>query len=204
MIFGKGKKKEKLWTHIETGVHLDHPETIMELGFPDSFRKGHFWCFGTTRVGKTRILEHIAEQDIRKGYSVVVVDPKGDIDLFSKITQLADDTHRLDDLMLITPIFPEYSAILDPLSFYYMPEELVAHITAGVAVGREPYFFGVAYEVSLVVVQALIMLAEVSGTPPSFNLNDIKNHISHQDLERLKEQLDYIDTPDAEQLARDM
>ena len=72
------------------------------------------------------------------------------------------------------------------------------------AVGREPYFFGVAYEVSLVVVQALIMLAEVSGTPPSFNLNDIKNHISHQDLERLKEQLDYIDTPDAEQLARDM
>ena len=66
--------------------------------------------------------------------------------------------------MLITPIFPQYSAILDPLSSYYMPEELVAHITAGVAVGREPYFFGVAYEVSLVVVQALIMLAEVNGT----------------------------------------
>jgi len=29
-----------------------------------------------------------------------------------------------------------------------MPEELVAHITAGVVVEREPYFFGVAYEVS--------------------------------------------------------
>lgn len=106
--------------------------------------------------------------------------------------------------MLITPIFPQYSAILDPLSSYYMPEELVAHITAGVAAGREPYFFGVAYEVSLVVVQALIMLAEVAGTTPSFNLNDIKNHISHQDLEQLKEQLDYIDTPEAEQLSRDM
>lgn len=200
----KRKKQQEQWTHIGTGVHLDRPETIVDLGFPDNFRKGHFWCFGTTRVGKTRLMEHIIEQDISKGYSVVAIDPKGDIDLFSKITQLADATSRLHDLMLITPIFPQYSAILDPLSSYYMPEELVAHITAGVAVGREPYFFGVAYEVSLVVVQALIMLAEVNGTAPSFNLNDIKNHISHQDLERLKEQLDYINTPEAEQLSRDM
>ncbi|MBU1420058.1 MAG: TraM recognition domain-containing protein [Proteobacteria bacterium] len=200
----KRKKQQEQWTNIGTGVNLDRPETIVDLGFPDSFRKGHFWCFGTTRIGKTRIMEHIIEQDIRKGYSVVAIDPKGDIELFSKITQLAIDTGRHQDLMLITPIFPQYSAILDPLSSYYMPEELVAHITAGVAVGREPYFFGVAYEVSLVVVQALIMLAEIAGTTPSFNLNDIKNHISHQDLERLKEQLEYIDTPDAEQLCRDM
>ena len=202
MMFKRQPKEP--WTHIGTGVHLDHPDTIMEIGFPDNFRKGHFWCFGTTRVGKTRIMEHIIDQDIRKGYSVVAIDPKGDIDLFSKITQLADDTGRLNDLMLITPIFPQYSAILDPLSSYYMPEELVGHITAGVAVGREPYFFGVAYEVSLVVVQSLIMLAEIRGTRPSFNLNDIKNHISHQDLERLKEKIDYIDTPDAQQLSMDM
>ncbi len=198
------KRDKKTWTHIGTGVHLDHPDTVIDLGFPDSFRRGHFWCFGTTRVGKTRTMEHIIEQDVRKGYSVVAIDPKGDIGLFSKITQLAIETGRHQDLMLITPVFPEYSAILDPLSSYYMPEELVAHITAGVAVGREPYFFGVAYEVSLVVVQALIMLAEIAGITPSFNLNDIKNHISHQDLEKLKEKIDYIDTPEAEQLSRDM
>ena len=198
------QKRQEPWTSVGTGIHLDHPQTVIELGFPDSYRKGHFWCFGTTRVGKTRIMEHIIEQDIKKGYSVVAIDPKGDIDLFSKITELAIDTGRQHDLMLITPLFPEYSAILDPLSSYYMPEELVAHITAGVAVGREPYFFGVAYEVSLVVVQALIMLAEVAGARPSFNLNDIKNHISHKDLELLKEKLEYIDTEDARQLARDM
>ncbi len=200
----KKSAQQEPWTHIGAGVHLDHPQAVIELGFPDTHRKGHFWCFGTTRVGKTRIMEHIIEQDIGKGYSVVAIDPKGDIDLFSKITQLAEDTGRLDDLMLITPVFPQYSAILDPLSSYYMPEELVAHITAGVAVGREPYFFGVAYEVSLVVVQALIMLAEVAGRKPSFNLNDIKNHISHQDLEQLKEKIDYIESPEARQLSLDM
>jgi hypothetical protein len=192
------------WTHLGKGIHLDRPDRIMQLGYPDRFRKGHSWCFGTTRVGKTRVMENIIEQDVRKGYSVVAIDPKGDIELFSKIVQVAFETGRHADLMLITPVFPQYSAILDPLSSYYMIEELVAHITAGVAVGREPYFFGVAYEVSLVVVQALIILAKAARRKPSFNLNDIKNHISHQDLEKLKEKLDFIDTPPSRQLAMDM
>lgn len=100
MKFRKKRPSAEPWTHIGTGVHLDRPQTLIKLGFADSARKGHCWCFGTTRVGKTRIMEHIIEQDIRKKYSVV-------------------------------------------------------------AIGREPYFFGVAYEVSLVVVQALIILAEV-------------------------------------------
>ena len=198
------KKNPEPWTHLGTGIHLDQPDKIISLGYPDSFRKGHFWCFGTTRVGKTRTMENIIEQDIRKGYSIVAIDPKGDIDLFSKIVQLVIKTNRLQDLMLITSVFPQYSAILDPLSSYYMIEELVAHITAGVAVGREPYFFSVAYEVSLVVVQALILLARVAGVRPSFNLNDIKNHISHKDLEKLKEKIDFIDDPETQQLSMDM
>lgn len=198
------KKRNTAWVDLGRGINLDQPEKIIPLGYPDSYRKGHFWCFGTTRVGKTRTMENIIEQDIRKGYSVVAIDPKGDIDLFSKITQIALETGRHNDLMLITPVFPEYSAILDPLSTYYMIEELVAHITAGVAVGREPYFFGVAYEISLVVVQALIMLAKVAGQKPAFNLNDIKNQISRNDLEQLKEKIDFIDTPEANQLSMDI
>ncbi len=204
MISLFNKKNKKPWTNLGTGIHLDQPDKIVTLGYPDSFRKGHFWCFGTTRVGKTRTMENIIEQDIRKGYSIVAIDPKGDIELFSKIVQIARETDREKDLMLITPVFPRYSAILDPLSSYYMIEELVAHITAGVAIGREPYFFGVAYEVSLVVVQALIMLAREAGIKPSFNLNDIKNHISHQDMEKLKDKIDFIDWPEAQQLSRDM
>ncbi len=107
-------KVQEPWTHLGSGIHLDHPDKIISLGYPDSFRKGHFWCFGTTRVGKTRAMENVIEQDIHKGYSVVVIDPKGDIDLFSKIVQVAYQTNRENDLMLITPVFPEYSAILDP------------------------------------------------------------------------------------------
>jgi len=198
------KKQSEPYTHIGTGIHLDHPDKILNLGFPDSYRKGHFWCFGTTRVGKTRTMEGIIEQDIRKGYSVVAIDPKGDIDLLSKIIQIALETGRKNDLMLVTPVFPQYSAILNPLSHYYMIEELVGHITAGVAVGREPYFFSVAYETSLVVVQALLILAEANKQSSSLNLAEIKKHISHDCLVKLKEKIDHIKTPQAQQLSLDL
>ncbi|MDD3813556.1 MAG: TraM recognition domain-containing protein [Desulfocapsaceae bacterium] len=203
MIWRKKQPKEP-YTQIGEGFHLDYPDKIIPLGFPDCDRKGHFWCFGTTRVGKTRTMEGIIEQDIRKGYSVVAIDPKGDNELFSKIVQVAFDTGRQEDLMLITPVFPQYSAVFNPLSHYYMIEEMVAHITAGVAVGREPYFFSVAYEISLVVVQALIMLAEANNKKPDFNLNDVKNNISHADLEKLKDKIININTPQAQQLAMDL
>ena len=200
----RNKQPKEPYTQIGDGFHLDHPDKIIPLGFPDSDRKGHFWCFGTTRVGKTRTMEGIIEQDIRKGYSVVAIDPKGDNELFSKIVQVAFDTGRHEDLMLITPVFPQYSAVFNPLSHYYMIEEMVAHITAGVAVGREPYFFSVAYEISLVVVQALIMLAEANNKKPDFNLNDVKNNISHSDLEKLKDKIAGIKTLQAQQLTVDL
>ncbi len=204
MLFSKKTKKPAAWTSIGTGINLDKPDKVIELGLLDDDRKGHLWCFGTTRVGKTRIIENIIEQDIRKGYSVVAIDPKGDVELFSKITQVAAETGRLNDLMLISPVFPELSAIIDPLSSYYMPEELVAHITAGVTGGRDPFFYGVAYEISLVIVYALIFLAEHNGETPSFNLNDIKNYIGWKDIKELKEKLEHVDHPEAEQLCKDM
>jgi len=203
-LIWKKKEKKVPWTHLGEGIHLDHPDKIIPLGLPDSDCKGHFWCFGTTRVGKTRLMEGIIEQDIRKGYSVVAMDPKGDIDLFSKIVQVAFDTGRKNDLIFVTPIFPQYSAVIDPLSTYYMVEELVAHITAGITVGKEPYFFSVAYETSMVVVQSLIVLAEANDRKPLFNLNEIKNNIGFSDLAQLKVKLSNINSPQAEQLVLDI
>lgn len=163
---------------------------VVDIVLPDSYRKGHFWCFGTTRSGKTRLIEAMVESDIRKGYSVVVIDPKGDVDLFNKIVQVALEEGRIEDLILINPIFPKASAVLDPLAYYYMVEELVAHIVSGVQVGSEKFFYNVAYEISLVIVQALIMLKRVRGEKPVFNLNEVKYYIGREQIEKLKEALE--------------
>jgi type IV secretory pathway TraG/TraD family ATPase VirD4 len=198
------KSKREKTTILGEGYNLLDPQKkkiILQL--PDSHRKGHFWCFGTTRAGKTRLMEWMIEQDIRKGYSVVVIDPKGDGDLFNKIVQVAFEEDRYDDLILITPVFPEYSALIDPLAYYYMPEELVAHIISGVPV-EEPFFYKVAYEISMVLVQALILKAKVEGRAPSFNLNEIKDRMSKEEIEALMKEIQVIDLPEAHELVRNM
>lgn len=201
-LFLKNKTEEI--TTFGAGRRLPDDEKNIEISIPDSYRKGHFWCFGTTRTGKTRLAENMIEQDIRKGNSVVVIDPKGDLELFSKIVQVALEEKRHEELILITPIFPQFSAVLDPLAYYYMPEELVGHIVSGVDVGKEKFFYNVAYEISLIIVQALLMISQTIGVQPNFNLNDVKNRISREELEKLKTEIDSIDTPEARQLSQDM
>jgi len=55
-----------------------------------------------------------------------------------------------------------------------------------------------------VIVQALIMLAAWEGKAKSFNLNDVKNKMSREELEKLKGQIDCVDTEEAKQLSSDI
>jgi len=68
---------------------LTAKKKLRPINIEDRVRSGQMGVFGTTRVGKSRLLEHIVEQDIKKGYNVVVLDPKGDTELFSKVVQSA-------------------------------------------------------------------------------------------------------------------
>ncbi|GAB5047572.1 type IV secretory system conjugative DNA transfer family protein [Thermodesulfovibrio sp. TK110] len=202
-----GKKylqsKEKC-LYIGIGKKLKDPEkqkTIIKI--PDSHRKGHMWCFGTTRAGKTRSIEAMVEQDIRKNYSVVVIDPKCDIKLFSKIVQVAFEENRYEDLIFVTPIFPEYSAVIDPLAYYYMPEELVSHIISGVPVD-DPFFYKVAFEISMVLVQSLLIKAKAENRKHNFNINEIKDRMSKEDLAELLKEIEMIDLPEAKDVAKNL
>lgn len=191
-------------TYMGKGISLDYTSGSIDIVLPDKDRNGHFWCFGTTRVGKTRVMENMIEQDIRKGNSVIVIDPKGDAPLFSKIVQVAFEEKRHEELILVSAIFPDMSARIDPLSHFFMPEELVGHIVSGVDVGKEPFFFNVAYEISLAIVQSLLMLAKFQNMRPNFNLNEVMNYIDRDEIATLKSQIDSIDSPEAVQLGKNL
>ena len=191
------KKKTHKGLLIGEGYRLTDRTTdgrvpsFQKIYIPDQDRKGHTWCFGTTRIGKTKVMENMIEQDIRNGRSVIVIDPKGDIDLLSKIVQVSEEEKRLKQLMFMTPIHPDHSIHIDPLAYYYMPEELVGHIVSGVDIGREKFFYNVAYEISLVIVQALILTGTRREAPygRSFNLNDVKNKVSKAELKILRDEV---------------
>lgn len=195
---------EKNGIVLGMGQNLDKLDTPKKIILPDKDRNRHVWVVGTTGVGKTRLIESFIAQDIYKGENVVVLDPKGDSELFEKIFWAARATGRLHELIVINPIFPEYSAIVDPLSSYFMPEELVAHITSGVDANGEKFFYNVAYDVAQAIVMATIEIAKADGVPHKINLNDVKNLINAKEIKRLQENVALIGTPRADQLARDL
>ncbi|GJL52919.1 MAG: conjugal transfer protein TraG [Nitrospirales bacterium] len=184
-------------TVLGHGADLQHVQSEGLIGFPDRERSGHLGCLGTTRIGKTRLMEWVIEQDMRKGYSVVVVDPKGDHELFSKVIQVAAECGRLEEVMLLTPIFPDQSLMIDPLANYYMEDELVSHITSSIK-PKDEYYLNVATEVAQFVVAGLCRLGRVSGGSQSLTFQDIKNRIGFEDLRQLRDALEALG--DAEEL----
>jgi len=164
------------------------------LTIPDHERSKHLGVLGTTRIGKSRLLEHLVEQDIHKGYSVVVFDPKGDPHLFSKVVEVAASAGRLEELMFLSPIFPELSIHLDPLSSYYIEEELVGHIVSGVASsgGEAEFFFQTAKELATLVVAGILQLKQSLGEEPRLTFLEVMNRIGYSELRQLRDSLSMV------------
>ncbi len=114
-----------------------HRKKLIDIYLLQSSRKGHVFIFGTTRVGKTRLIEGTIIQDIKSGKNVVIIDPKIDGDLFSSVYTTCIEAGRKDDLLFVSSVHPELSTKIGPLAYFYMEEELVNHIMSGVPTDDE-------------------------------------------------------------------
>ena len=123
-IFGRGYMIKE-----DGHIQKENPQLIT---VPDKDLFQHTLCIGASGVGKTRLIESLLEQHIRKGNNVVFIDPKGDWAAANKMIQTTLETGRIDDFTLISPFHPELSARVNPLYYYSMVEELVGIVTAGV------------------------------------------------------------------------
>lgn len=96
------------------GIEPNETDIWMNLGE----RVGHTLVLGTTRVGKTRLLELLVTQDIRRGDTVIVFDPKGDADLLRRIVFEAQACGRQDDVIIFHLGFPNVSARYNPVGSF--------------------------------------------------------------------------------------
>jgi type IV secretory pathway TraG/TraD family ATPase VirD4 len=179
-------------THVGWGFELDPNKDfkIKPLYLSEKTTNVHTGILGTTGTGKTKLLTYFVEQDIRKGHAVVIIDPKNDGELLDKVVQVALEEGRIRDLIFISPLYPEFSATVNPLAYYYMPEEIVNHIISGVK-SREEYFINIAKGVSLGVVSALRILHK-NNPDFKFNFATIMKYTSREGLERLAEMLEVL------------
>lgn len=205
-FFGnKGKQgktlKDSDYTLLGHGINMESPRSIIPIRIPNEDRKRGLMVFGTTGVGKTRLCENIIEQDIAAGRSVVYIDPKGDQEIFTKVYDAARRHGRLHELQLISPIYPEYSAVINPLAYHYMPDEVVGHITSGIPVGKDPFFRNTAKEFALCSVHAELMLAAHEGRLPNLTFDSIRTSIRRPSMEGIRDSLRATRLEEAERVA---
>ena len=93
-----------------------------------SERVAHTFVVGTTRVGKTRLLEVIATQDIHNGNVVIVFDPKGDGDLLARLYTEARRAGRAEQFQVFHLGFPEQSVSYNPVGSYSRITEVATRI----------------------------------------------------------------------------
>lgn len=104
---------------------------------PQSVRVAHTFVLGTTRVGKTRLSSILINQDIRNGDAVIVIDPKGDLELVQDMYAACVAAGRLDDFRVLHLGFPELSAHYNPLKNFDEVSEVATRVTAAIDASGE-------------------------------------------------------------------
>lgn len=122
-------------------------------------RVGHTLVLGTTRVGKTRLAEMLLAQDIRRGETVIVLDPKGDVDLLRRTHAECARAGRLDRLHIFHLGFPEISERYNPVGEFGRITEVASRLAAQLpSEGNSAAFREFAWRFTNIVARALVGL----------------------------------------------
>ncbi|WP_126448145.1 conjugative transfer system coupling protein TraD [Sulfuricystis multivorans] len=125
---------------------------------------GNTLLVGTTRCGKTRFLELIAEMAIELGYTVICIDPKGDQPFDASLRAACKQAGREHDYVRFHLAFPGQSARIDPLKNYTNPSDLASRIAALMPGGDKSSSFR---DFAWGVLNAIVMGMLATGEKPS-------------------------------------
>ncbi len=102
---------------------------------------GHTLLVGTTRVGKTRILDLLIVQAIFRGETVIIIDPKGDHGLARNARAACEASGAGDRFVYFHPAHPDRSACIDPLRNWNRKTELASRVASLIPseTGADPF-----------------------------------------------------------------
>lgn len=143
---------------------------------PIDERVGHTLVLGTTRVGKTRFAEILVTQDILRGDTTIVIDPKGDAELLQAMYAACRQAKKLDKFYVFHLAYPEYSCRYNPVGSYSRITQVATRIANSLpGSGNSAAFKEFAWRFINIVAQAL----QVLGERPTYRL--IQQHVTNID-----------------------
>lgn len=149
-----------------------------EIHVPLHFLDGHTIIVGTTGAGKTRLFDLLITQALLRNECVIIIDPKGDKDLF-KHTQIACQNVSKEEVLYFHPGFPEKSITINPLYNFNRETELASRIASLLPEGNgsSASFKAYAQMALNVIIGGLIL---IERRP---NLKDIRYYIDSRIME---------------------
>ena len=135
--------------------------------------QGHVFVPGITGALKTRLLALLAVQAIRRGETVIVVDPKGDKQLRDLLESECVAVGRGSSWAAFHPAFPRESVRIDALACWTRPTEVASRIAALIPseTGHDPWS-AFAWRVLHLVVEGCVLTL---GTRPT--LRTIRSYV---------------------------
>jgi conjugal transfer pilus assembly protein TraD len=109
-------------------IHGIGADSCRDLFIPDRLLTQHLFALGAPGSGKTRLLELLVEQAVRRGDAVVVIDPKGDERLLDRTYDAAVRAGREGDFRFFALPYPSQSARYNPLAHYVRANEITDRV----------------------------------------------------------------------------
>jgi conjugative coupling factor TraD (TOL family) len=137
-------------------------------------RVGHTLVLGTTRVGKTRLAEILITQDIARGDTVIVFDPKGDADLMKRVVAEAKRAGRSDETYIFHLGYPDISCRYNAIGNFSRITEVATRLTNALpSEGNSAAFREFAWRFTNMIAVALVKM----GKRPDYR--QITRYITH-------------------------
>ena len=148
---------------------------------------GHTLLVGTTRVGKTRMMELLIGQAIMRGETVIIIDPKGDHALAENARKICAAMGCPERFVYFHPAHPEKSTPIDPMRNWNRRTELASRVAALIPseTGADP-FAAFGWKVLNDIVNGLVATGEspnlvhlkryIEGGADNLLLNTLRHH----------------------------
>ena len=124
---------------------------------------GHLAVYGTTRVGKTRLMVNMIRQVILANWDIVIIEPKGSIgqETIAWVLEFLEEAGRLRDFKYISPAFANESMKFNPL--FGMGNEEIASLVSNIVPAKDEFYPIIGKTITYAISVGLDFLEQAEG-----------------------------------------
>jgi type IV secretory pathway TraG/TraD family ATPase VirD4 len=173
-FFKKESKEEEIFDiNLEKGLYFG-PGIKIEPGKTDEIYvepsyvawgdlASHLAVFGTTRVGKTRLMVSLIRQCILNGMDLLVIEPKGSVgqETIAWVLEFAEEAGRLRDFKYISPMFKDISERFNPL--WGLSNEEISSLVSTLIPAKDDFYITMGYTITFAILIGLEFLEKAEG-----------------------------------------